>query len=120
MEEVWGRGQASGRDVHAALEGALAYTTLVTTLDRLYRKGFLDRRKEGRAHVYSARLSREELETSLVRQIITGSLEGQVSEARPLLSCIVEAVSDRDRLLLDDLERLIREKRRDVARRSRR
>lgn len=38
----------------------LAYTTVLTVLQRLYRKGLVSRRGEGKAHVYSAALSRDQ------------------------------------------------------------
>jgi predicted transcriptional regulator len=63
MDELWRRPEgACVRDVQAAFAHTLAYTTLMTTLDRLHRKGVLDRRKAGRAYVYTPRWSREELE----------------------------------------------------------
>jgi hypothetical protein len=43
-------------------------------------------------------------------------LQGHRGEPLPLLSSMVDAVSERDRALLDELERLIREKRRAVDR----
>lgn len=62
MEEMWGRGEATVRDVQAALnargEKTRAYTTLLTVMTRLDGKGLLVRRREGRVDVYSAALSR--------------------------------------------------------------
>src|SRR6185312_10459220 len=46
MEHVWKLNEASVSDVHEALAGRLAYTTIMTTLDRLYKKGILHRRKQ--------------------------------------------------------------------------
>ena len=51
LEEVWRQKQADVRGVLVALNGDFAYTTIMTTLDRLYKKGYLDRRKEKRAFV---------------------------------------------------------------------
>ena len=44
MERVWARTEVSVRDLHEEMHGRLAYTTLMTTLDRLYKKGLLLRR----------------------------------------------------------------------------
>ena len=49
LEETWQRGEVSVRDIYLAFEERIAYTTLMTTLDRLFRKQILDRRKDGRA-----------------------------------------------------------------------
>src|SRR5205085_12314654 len=65
MEMVWQRGEASVRDIHLAFGERLAYTTLMTTLDRLHKKGLLERRKDGRAFIYSPRFSPAELERGL-------------------------------------------------------
>jgi predicted transcriptional regulator len=90
-----------------------AYTTLMTTLDRLHKKGVLERAKVGRAFAYEPRFERPELEVRLaarsVEQLL-GAAQGRRA-LEPLLSCFVDAVSERDRLLLDDLERLLKAKR---------
>ncbi len=114
MEDVWKRGETSVREVHAAFGERAAYTTLMTTLDRLYRKGLLNRRKEGRAFLYSPRVSRDEFERVVAKDIIEGLLRGNPKGAEPLLGCIVEAVSERDRDLLDELDRLVKAKRKEL------
>ena len=89
---------------------ASAYTTLMTTMDRLHRKGVLERRKVGRAFAYRAVSSRQELESGLVTRALQSVLKGD--SAQPILSFFVEEVSRQDDRLLDELERLVREKRR--------
>ena len=110
LEEVWRQKETNVRDVVAALDGNLAYTTIMTTLDRLYKKGYLDRRKDKRAFVYKPRMSREELRVGLAGDVIVGLIDGATKHVEPVLACIVDAVSDRDRELLDELERLVKEK----------
>lgn len=120
MELVWQReAETSVWDAHAALGGELAYTTLMTTLDRLHKKGLLSRRKAGRAFFYTPRLARHEFEGTMASELIGGLLNGDEG-VRPILSCIVEAVGARDRAALDELERLVREKRRSLNLRGRR
>jgi predicted transcriptional regulator len=64
MEEMWGRGEATVRDVQQALNGRTekerAYTTLLTVMTRLDGKGLLVRRRSGRLDVYAPALTREE------------------------------------------------------------
>jgi predicted transcriptional regulator len=64
MEEIWGRGEATVRDVQEALnargEKTRAYTTLLTVMIRLDGKGLLVRRRSGRLDVYAPAISRDE------------------------------------------------------------
>jgi predicted transcriptional regulator len=121
MESIWRRPEEAGvsvRDVHLAFEGRLAYTTLMTTLDRLHKKGLLERRKEGRAFFYSPRFSPDEFERSVAREVINKLLGRGPDGVEPILACIVDAVSEHDRALLDELDRLIKEKRRAAPRKD--
>lgn len=111
LELAWTQPELSVRLARDQLGGHVAYTTLMTTLDRLFRKGLLTRRKAGRAFVYAAALSREELEGAVASGLVSGLFAGGASGALPLLSSLVDAVSDRDRCLLDELERLVAQKR---------
>ena len=112
MSEVRRQGETSVSKVCSGLKGDYAYTTVMTTLDRLFKKGLLDRRKEGRAFIYSARYSVEEMQRSVAGDVISDLLESSTGPVEPVLACIVDSISDRDRLLLDELERLVQEKRR--------
>ncbi len=115
---VWERGDSSVRDVCARLGATVAYTTVMTTMDRLFKKGLLSRRKVGRAFVYHATATRNELEGAVAAELVQSLLQRGGNEPLPILSSLVDAVSDRDRALLDELERLIREKRRVIAERG--
>ncbi|HEX8098323.1 MAG TPA: BlaI/MecI/CopY family transcriptional regulator [Pyrinomonadaceae bacterium] len=114
MDEAWRRGELSVRDLYDSFGEAIAYTTLMTTLDRLYKKGLLARRKIGRAFIYSPRVTREGLERGIVADVIDVLLGAGGEGAEPVLACIVDAVTERDRELLDELDRLVREKRREL------
>lgn len=113
MEILWSNGEANVREVAERLERPLAYTTVMTTLDRLYKKGLLERRKFERAFLYAPRISRQQWE----RELISGFLATRSSDV--LISCLVEAVGDHDQALLDELEQKIREKRAELERRKR-
>ncbi|MBI3400700.1 MAG: BlaI/MecI/CopY family transcriptional regulator [Acidobacteria bacterium] len=112
MTVAWSRDEISVRDACAVLGSSVAYTTVMTTMDRLFKKGLLARRKEGRAFVYRAAATRHELEGAVATELVQGLIRRDGSGPLPVLSSLVDAVSDRDRALLDELERLIREKRR--------
>ncbi|MBA2493525.1 MAG: BlaI/MecI/CopY family transcriptional regulator [Acidobacteria bacterium] len=112
MEEIWRRGETSVREIHAAFDERAAYTTLMTTLDRLHKKGLLERRKDGRAFLYAPRISREDFTHSVAKDVIDGLLGQTDGETNPILVCIIDAVGERDSELLDELEKLLKEKRR--------
>ncbi len=114
LEELWRRGEASVREMHLVFEKRIAYTTLMTTLDRLYKKKLLNRRKEGRAFIYRPRLTPEEFEQGVNEDVIDGLLGHNAQSAQPILACFVDAVGERDRELLDELARLVQDKRREV------
>ncbi len=103
MEILWSGGESNVRDVAEKLARPLAYTTVMTTLDRLYKKGLLVRRKSERAFLYAPRLSRLEWE----RKLMAG-FSGEL-----LISCFLDNAA-RDPALLDELERKIKMKRKEL------
>lgn len=110
LDATWQSGRMNVRDVCDALDDAFAYTTVMTTLDRLYKKGYLEREKEGRAFIYSPRMSHEELQAGIAGDLISSLIDDATRRVSPVLASIVDAVSEKDRSLLDDLERLVKEK----------
>ena len=116
LDEAWRRGEVSVREVFVVFDEQVAYTTLMTTLDRLYKKKLLERRKDGRAFLYSPALSREEFEHGIREDVIDGLLGHGAEGVGPVLACIVDTVSERDRELLDELDRLVKEKKRELRR----
>ena len=110
MEVMWRVDTATVRDVQERLPRTAAYTTVMTTLDRLFKKGFVERVRQGRAFVYRTAHSREQVETAVTAGLLTGFL-GESRRALPLLSNLVDAVAEQDETLLDQLDALIREKR---------
>jgi predicted transcriptional regulator len=118
MQILWARGESNVRDVVQQLGRPLAYTTIMTTLDRLYKKGLLDRRMPDRAFLYSARFSRREWERTRAENVLTDFLTGPQASRELLLSSFLDAVGEHDTALLDELERKIRRKRRELFRRG--
>ena len=118
MDIIWHQGECSVNEVSSKLSRPLAYTTVMTTLDRLFKKGVLERRKSDRAFIYSARISRRDWERKRTGDFVADFLARPKATGQLLVSCLVEAVSDRDRALLDELERSIRERRREWDRRK--
>jgi BlaI family transcriptional regulator, penicillinase repressor len=80
MQVIWKRGASNVGEVQAELEPALAYTTVQTMLNILERKGRLKRELQGRAYVYSARVSEQKALGQGVRDLIDRMFGGS-SEA---------------------------------------
>ena len=116
MEIIWRYGASTVNDVAGKLNRPLAYTTVMTTLDRLFKKGLLKRQKSERAFVYSERISRRAWDQKQTGDFVTAFLTGPESSGQLLISCLVEAAADQ--ALLDQLEETIRKKRRELAQRG--
>jgi predicted transcriptional regulator len=115
MERIWSRGDASVRDLHEDFSPRLAYTTIMTTLDRLYKKGLLDRSRVGKAYVYAARLTEKEYRERVAERLISMALQdGKNSNA--VLSSFVDFVSEADQRMLRRLDQLVQAKRRALRR----
>lgn len=110
MEALWVRGSGTVRELLEEDGVSLAYTTVMTTLDRLYKKRLLERVPEGRAYRYAPHCSREELERAAAAETIHQLLNSGAAPSLPL-SYLVEAVTEHDVRLLDDLQKALDHKR---------
>jgi predicted transcriptional regulator len=116
MRILWSRGESNVRDVVQRLDRRLAYTTVMTTLDRLYKKGLLDRRMPDRAFLYSARWSRPEWERQRAKNLLAEFFAAPHPSRELLLSSFLDAVGQYDSRLLDELEKKIRGRRKELSR----
>lgn len=114
MEVVWEQGweEFAVSQVHLLLEEQreIAYTTVMTTVTRLFNKELLTRRKEGRRYLYRPSMSRAEFIEAMTREVL-GSLPPVGQEAA--MALLVERVAEADEEELDRLEALIRKRRGD-------
>ena len=117
MERIWVRGEITVRDLHLEVASRLAYTTVMTTLDRLYKKGLLQRRKQGKAFYYVPAMTREDYHRSLTSHLLEMVLDDG-ADKNIVLSSFVNAVSETDRKLLGELDQLLKAKRRALRRRE--
>ncbi len=118
MDILWNDGPGNVREVVSRMARTLAYTTVMTTLDRLYKKGLLHRDMAERAFVYSARLTKEDWSRSRTGELLKGWLAGPRESRSLLLSCLVDAVGTHDAALLDELEAKIQRKREELAKKG--
>lgn len=103
MDAVWGYAPSTVREVADRMraDADRAYTTVMTTLDRLHKKGLLDRQKDGLAWRYEAALDRAAHE----RRVADALAADLVSHGETGLAALVDATADE--ALLDRLAALI-------------
>lgn len=110
MDVVWSRGFTSFAvaDVLAVLEKRreIAYTTVMTTVARLYEKGLLSRAVDGKRYLYSPRYTREQFLEETAREVLEDAVGGDRA-----MALLAEKVSEASSNELDELERLIRQRR---------
>jgi predicted transcriptional regulator len=81
MDRVWEHdGPVTVRDLfdELAAERTIAYTTVMSTMDNLHRKGWLARVREGKAYRYTATASREEYGARLMREALADGGDAEV------------------------------------------
>jgi len=117
LRALWQCRSATVRELLSRTNTNLAYTTVMTTLDRLYKKKLLDRRVEGKAFRYSPRHTPEEFQRVEAGEAIREILASTETSFLPL-SCFVEAITEHDAKLLDQLQELVERKRRELRTRE--
>jgi BlaI family penicillinase repressor len=103
MKVVWSRGHATVRDVYEALleERKIAYTTVMTMMNVLVKKGHLRKKAEGRSFLYRPTRPQRQVVGSMVRDFVQRVFGGS---AAPLLAHLVED----EHLTADELDALAR------------
>jgi predicted transcriptional regulator len=91
LKALWSLGEGRGRDVRRAMAANrnLAYTTVMTVLDRLEKRGRVIRRKQGRSYIYTPGVSREALRHLAVKELAEGFFDGSVEKLREYLAAPV-------------------------------
>jgi predicted transcriptional regulator len=117
LRVLWTRGDATVRELidDSAVNGA--YTTVMTTLDRLYKKGLLERTPEGRAFRYKPKQSEAEIHQNIVTRGLKELLSSAGEHEAPL-SFLVDAISDHDAALLEQLQQAVARKRSDLKKKE--
>lgn len=114
METLWdvGDGWLTVRDVHDVLAGGrdIAYTTVMTVLDRMSRKGLVEREREGRAWRYRPTQSRGAMTAEVMRQALGEFAEetNRHDRAAALVAFVGEASAEDRKALSDALVALER------------
>lgn len=110
MEVVWKKSEVTVRDVadHLKKRRDIAYTTVMTVMSRLADKGLLEKVKQGNAFLYRPTSSKEEFTKSSVKIVISELLD---DFAAPVISQFVDSVDEENPEKMEELARLIEEKR---------
>jgi predicted transcriptional regulator len=95
LKALWSLQEGKVRAVQevVARSRPLAYTTIMTVLDRLVRKGKLNRRKVGRAFVYAPEASRDSMRRAALRELIEGYFDGSEAELLEFLRPVTVAAA---------------------------
>jgi predicted transcriptional regulator len=118
LEALWARSApACVRDLQPDFPG-VAYTTLMTTMDRLFRKGTLVRHKSGRAFFYRPKGTQQQLISELAGSTFATLLPVDAETMRPIMSMFVDTIGERDQKLLDELELLVRARKEELKARA--
>ena len=82
LKALWALGEGNVNDVRRMISGTrpLAYTTVMTLLDRLARKGTASRRKVGRAFVYSAEVSQQSVRRLALQELLNNHFDGSAEQ----------------------------------------
>jgi BlaI family transcriptional regulator, penicillinase repressor len=82
LNALWSLKEGNVKDVQRIVNGTrpLAYTTIMTVLERLLKKGKLARRKVGRAFLYSPTADREEMRRVAIRELLDSFFDGSEEE----------------------------------------
>lgn len=117
MEVVWSKGWTAFAvaDVQRELERrrVIAYTTVMTTVGRLFDKGVLSRERDGKRYLYRPTMSRDEFTEEMARELL-GSLSGL--DQRHAIALLVDQVADSDADELKQLEAMIKRRKKELGR----
>lgn len=113
LEALWAKGSATVRELIDEACHDLAYTTVMTTVDRLFKKKLLARQPEARAFRYTPLVTRAQLHQEAAAEAFRQLFEASPVPSLPL-SCLVEVVGQRDADLLNALRQLVDAKRRQL------
>lgn len=109
LQAVWERGSATVREILEDGKVWQTYPTIMTTMDRLFKKGLLHRIPDGKAFRYSTKFRPEEIERVAAVNGIRQLLGSEYATLH--LSYLVEAVGAQDAKLLDELQALVERQR---------
>jgi BlaI family penicillinase repressor len=109
MNLVWDKGPLRGKEIHEVLrkKKEMAFTTILTVLDRLSKKGFVKKNRDSGLTIFSPAITRDEFETRVASELIKSAYEMSPDLA---ISAFVDIFSKMKADDLDKLDQLIEKK----------
>ena len=114
MEVLWKQSHLDARQVRESLQRIRtpSLSTVQSALERLYRKSYVNRSKQGHAYTYQAALSRGSLLGRMLGDVIQLLHDGRMET---ILSSFVQAAADLDQHSLDSLEQMIQDRKQQMS-----
>src|SRR6201996_3522499 len=109
LRVLWAKGSATVREIYDAVsqERELAYTTVLKLLQIMTEKGLVQRKEQGRAHVYRATASQEDTQSQLLRDLSERLFSGSATQLAMHALTMEPATRDE----LNEIRKLIDQKR---------
>jgi predicted transcriptional regulator len=113
MDILWTKGPMKGRDLHLEIrnEKDIAYTTTLTVLDRLSKKGFINKDRSSGTIIFSTKLSKEVYQGTVAENLVQKAFEMSSDLAIAAFADLFPRMPKKD---LDRLEKLLEEKKNGV------
>ena len=109
LQVLWNQGPSTVKEVNEFLseDREVGYTTTLKIMQIMHDKGLLSREKDGRTHIYKAKVSREQTQSQMVNKLLNTAFKG--SAAQLVMSALgnhetSEEELDKIRRFLDELE----------------
>ncbi|MBN1483405.1 MAG: BlaI/MecI/CopY family transcriptional regulator [Chloroflexia bacterium] len=106
MRAVWQRGPSTVRQIHRILSGRreIAYTTVMTTMSRLFDKGILARNRQGMAYLYRPAMTKAEFDQWVMHSVLGGLIEAYEDKT---IDYLVEYLSEEQPEKLEHLRQVL-------------
>ncbi|MDQ7055038.1 MAG: BlaI/MecI/CopY family transcriptional regulator [Persephonella sp.] len=110
MEFLWDKGSGTVKEVRTYLgENRFAHTTVMTVMDRLYKKGILRRKKEGKGYRYCPVMSREEFEREMAKRVVSDIIKSSPSGVAAFEGVVEELSEEEIEKLREILNRKVKD-----------
>ncbi len=107
MDYLWDKKNVAVRDVLRELSAnrEIAYTTIMTTMDRLWKKGLLERNNEGKTFLYTPAQSKENIIQSMIKKVFDSILPDVTDSS---MSYFINSLEKINPDMLDELDELLK------------
>ena len=114
MEALWKRDGASGRDILSEIKKYrdIAHTTVLTVLERLAKKGLVEKKREDNNYTFTPRYTKTEFSGMVSKEVLKGVMDLSASDT---LASFVDILANKNPLFLEKLSNLIETKKRELG-----